>query len=40
MEWSINGSLIACVTKDKQAIIFDPRKEGPAMTASTHEGAR
>jgi len=40
LEWSHNGSLLACITKDKQALAFDPRKEGSAMIASTHEGAR
>lgn len=40
MEWSHNGSLIATISKDKLLNIFDPRKEGGAMTASTHEGAR
>jgi hypothetical protein len=40
LEWSNNGSLVACITKEKQAYIFDPRKEGSAMTATTHEGAK
>jgi len=40
LEWSHNGSLLGCITKDKQAFIFDPRKEGQAMVANTHEGAR
>ena len=40
LEWSHNGSLLASITKDKTAYIFDPRKEGTAMSAKTHEGAR
>jgi coronin-1B/1C/6 len=40
LEWSSNGSLLGLITKDKKLNIFDPRKEGPAMTASSHEGAR
>lgn len=40
MEWSYDGSLIGAVSKDKQANIFDPRKEGSAMVCQTHEGAR
>ena len=40
LEWSHNGSLMACITKEKQAYIFDPRKEGSAMVATTHEGAK
>jgi WD40 repeat protein len=40
LEWSHNGSLLGLLTKDKTLNIFDPRKEGPAMTASSHEGAR
>lgn len=40
LEWSHNGSLLGCITKDKTLNIFDPRKEGPAMTANSHEGAR
>jgi hypothetical protein len=31
---------LACITKDKSLNIFDPRKEGKAMSASSHEGAR
>jgi len=33
MEWSHNGSLLATITKDKILNIFDPRKDGAAMTA-------
>ena len=40
MEWSHNGSMLACISKDKMLHIFDPRKEGQALTANTHEGAR
>jgi WD40 repeat protein len=40
LEWSHNGSLLACITKDKLAYAFDPRKEGKAMSVSTHEGTR
>jgi WD40 repeat protein len=40
LEWSHNGSLLGLSTKDKAISIFDPRKEGPAMTATAHEGAR
>lgn len=41
LEWSHNGSLLGAITKDTKTLnIFDPRKEGPAMSASTHEGAR
>lgn len=40
MEWSHNGSLLGCTTKDKQVFIFDPRKDGPALQATAHEGAR
>lgn len=40
LEWSHNGSLLSIITKEKQICIFDPRKEGPAMTATAHEGAR
>lgn len=40
LEWSHNGSLLGLITKDKTVNIFDPRKEGKAMSASAHEGAR
>jgi coronin-1B/1C/6 len=40
LEWSHNGSLLGVIAKDKTLNIFDPRKEGPAMVATTHEGAR
>jgi len=40
LEWSSNGSLLGCSSKDKTLSIFDPRKEGPAMTTNAHEGAR
>jgi hypothetical protein len=40
LEWSINGSLLAFMTKEKTLNIMDPRKEGKALQASTHEGAR
>lgn len=40
MEWSHNGSLLGAITKDKVLNVFDPRKEGQALTAQTHEGAR
>ena len=40
LEWSSNGSLLGCMSKDKTLKIFDPRKEGGAMTANSHEGAR
>jgi coronin-1B/1C/6 len=40
LEWSHNGSLLGCVTKDKQLNIFDPRKEGPSMVSNAHEGAK
>jgi WD40 repeat protein len=33
IDWSHNGSLLASITKDKQMIIFDPRKEGSVVTA-------
>lgn len=40
MEWSHNGSLISTIAKDKTLSAFDPRKEGPAMTATAHEGSK
>lgn len=40
LEWSPNGALIGEITKDKTVNVFDPRKEGPAMSANAHEGAR
>jgi WD40 repeat protein len=40
LEWSQNGSLIASIAKDKVLSSFDPRKEGPAMTANAHEGSK
>lgn len=40
LDWSHNGSLLAAISKDKIMTIFDPRKEGAAMVANTHEGAR
>lgn len=40
LEWSQNGSLIASIAKDKVLSSFDPRKEGPAMTATAHEGSK
>lgn len=40
LEWSHNGSLLGAITKDRTLNIFDPRKEGPALSTSTHEGAR
>jgi WD40 repeat protein len=40
LEWSNNGSLLGCISKDKVLSIFDPRKDGPAMTTTTHEGAK
>ena len=39
-DWSHNGSLLAAITKDKQAFAFDPRKEGKAMSCNTHDGSR
>lgn len=38
LEWSSNGSLISAISKDKVMSVFDPRKEGPAMTTTAHEG--
>jgi WD40 repeat protein len=40
LEWSHDGSLLAMISKDKQLVMFDPRKEGQAMITNTHEGAR
>jgi len=40
LDWSHNGSLLGEITKDKTLNVFDPRKEGQAMTANAHEGAR
>lgn len=40
LEWSQNGSLIASIAKDRVLSSFDPRKEGPAMTATAHEGSK
>lgn len=40
LDWSHNGSLLSAISKDRIMTIFDPRKEGPAMVANTHEGAR
>lgn len=40
IDWSQNGSLLASISKDKIASIFDPRQEGSAIKANTHEGAR
>jgi WD40 repeat protein len=40
LEWSYDGSLLGEITKDKTLNVFDPRKEGQAMTANAHEGAR
>lgn len=40
IEWSQNGSLLACVNKGKQLVILDPRKPGEAVSGATHEGAR
>jgi len=34
--WSQQWIVVRISTKDKQAVIFDPRKEGNAMTAATH----
>ena len=39
-EWSHNGSLLACLTKDKLLQVFDPRKDSPATATATHEGAK
>lgn len=33
LEWSHNGSLLGAISKDKILSIFDPRKDGPALTA-------
>lgn len=40
LEWSQNGSLLGAITKDRVLNIFDPRKDGAALSAQTHEGAR
>ena len=40
LEWSLNGSLLGLMTKEKTLNILDPRKEGSALVTSTHEGAR
>jgi len=40
MEWSHNGSLIGTVTKGKNLRVFDPRKDGEAISGPAHEGAR
>lgn len=40
LDWSHNGSLVGTTNKDKTLNVFDPRKEGPAMTTNSHEGAR
>ena len=40
LDWSFNGSLIGLLTKEKTLNVLDPRKEGSALKASTHEGAR
>jgi WD40 repeat protein len=40
LEWSANGSLLGTVTKGKQVICYDPRKEGEALSGPSHEGAR
>lgn len=40
LEWSHNGSLLGAITKNRILNIFDPRKDGAALTANTHEGAR
>lgn len=40
LEWSHNGSLISTIDKNKVMTIFDPRKEGGAMTTNAHEGAK
>jgi len=39
-EWSANGSLIGTVHKGKQVVVYDPRKDGEAMSGPSHEGAR
>ena len=40
LDWSHNGSLLAAITKEKNAVIFDPRKDGSALTTNTHEGGK
>lgn len=40
LEWSHNGSLLGLMTKEKTLNVFDPRKDGQALSTSTHEGAR
>lgn len=40
LEWSSNGSLLGAISKDKKLNIFDPRKDGPVLNATAHEGAR
>lgn len=40
LEWSHNGSLLGCITKDKNLSFFDPRKDTSCVSVATHEGAR
>jgi len=40
LEWSHNGSLLGCITKDKNLQWFDPRSQTSCASVATHEGAR
>lgn len=40
LEWSQNGSMLGTITKDRVLTVFDPRKDGSAVSVSTHEGSR
>lgn len=40
LEWSQNGSLLGCITKDKFLQWFDPRTQTSCGQVATHEGAR
>lgn len=38
LKWNIQGSLLACVAKDKTVRILDPRQQGTAFESPCHEG--
>lgn len=40
LEWSYNGALLGAITKDRILNVFDPRKDGSALSGPAHEGAR
>lgn len=40
MEWNYNGSQIACLTKEKQMHILDPRQPGDALKTAAHGGSK